>query len=266
MDIRQIFIFLILICISNYTVLPLVRLSRAMNVPMNLVEPFLANVNSIYVILIILICWIVLISDYPKMEGNNGYILIRINRMTWLAGKICAFVLSAVVYIAELIIVFTLNAVSVCFAANGWSYLMLDFDTKYMDLTSQYAIVCKVNATLFNHYLPYQAFLKTVLLVFGICCMFGLIMIAASLGKSKMLGLIINLILTIGGFVMVLTMNGAIYLFPLANVMLEYQATALIQLRSKSYSWLYFVIVCAILIVCNVVLVRRGQIQKDGER
>ena len=110
MDIRQIFVLAVLICISNYTVMPLVNMSKDKDVPINILEPFLANINSVYIILIILFCWLVLISDYPKMEGNNGYILIRINRITWLIGKILAFVFGAIVYLAELVIVFTARA------------------------------------------------------------------------------------------------------------------------------------------------------------
>lgn len=266
LDIRQLFVFLVLLCISNYTVMPLVRLSKAKNVPMNMVEPFLANINSIYIILIILICWLVLISDYPKLEGNNGYILIRINRVVWLMGKCCAFILAALFYIVELLIVFTIRASSVCFAANGWSYLMKDYKEKYMEESMNYAVVCRVDEQVFNHYLPYQAVGKTILLLFGILCLFGLIMIAASLGKSKMAGLIVNLILIIGGFAVLQSGSLVRCWFPVANVMLSAQATALITLIPKSFSGIYFAVSNVLMFVCSMVLVRHGQVQKDGER
>ena len=68
MDIRQIFVLAVLICISNYTVMPLVNMSKDKDVPINILEPFLANINSVYIILIIFFCWLVLISDYPKLD------------------------------------------------------------------------------------------------------------------------------------------------------------------------------------------------------
>lgn len=264
LDVRQLFVLVILFCVSNYTVKPLVTLAKLHDLPMNFAEPFLANVNSVYIILILLACWIVLISDYPKMEGNNGYILIRINRMVWLWGKICSFFLAAVFYIAELFLVLSVRAVNVCYAGNGWSYLMKEFDMNTYSMEAP--VVCLVDARLYNHYTPNQAFVKTVLLLLGLCSMLSLIMIAASLGKSKMAGLIINLILVILGFAMLQSGSTMRCAFPVANVALSAQATALIRLIPKNYSGIYFAAACAILLVCCMVLVKHGQVQKDGER
>ena len=265
-DIRQIFVLAVLICISNYTVLPLVHMSRDKNVPINILEPFLANINSVYIILIILFCWLVLISDYPKMEGNNGYILIRINRITWLLGKILAFVFAAVVYIIELVLVFTVRVLNTGFFANGWSYLMRDYSEKYLLEGDIYKIVCVVRENIFNHYLPYTAFRKTLILLFGLLCLFGLVMTAASLSKSKLAGLMCNLILIVGGFLLVQTGNPYCCWLPVANVMLSQQATQLIRLIPKNFSYIYFGVVCVMLFVCCLILVRWGQVQKDGER
>lgn len=266
MDVRQIVVLCVLLFVANYTVLPLVHLSRDVGVPINILEPFLANVNSLYIILIIVFCWLVLISDYPKMEGNNGYILIRVTRFRWLFGKMLAFVLSAIMFVGELVLVFVFQTLKIGFLANGWSYIMRDYEEKYMDMTGTYEIVSIVDERIFNHYLPYEAFGKTVLILLGLFCMMGLIMIAASLGKSKMVGLIINIILLVGGFAVVQAGSGVSFWLPITNVMLAYQSVELIRLVPKSYSWQYFGIICLLLIVCCMILVHRGQVQKDGER
>lgn len=266
MDIRQIFVLTVLICISNYTVIPLVHMSEDKGVPINILEPFLANINSIYIILIILFCWLVLISDYPKMEGNNGYILIRINRIIWLLGKVFAFMLGALVYITELVIVFTIRILGSGFLANGWSYLMRDYMEKYLLEGNSYKIVCVVGESIFNHYMPYTAFIKTLVLLFGFLCMLGLVMTAASLGKSKLAGLLCNLVLIVGGFLLVQTGNPSCCWLPVANVMLSQQATQLICLIPKNFSYIYFGMVCAMLFACCLILVHWGQVQKDGER
>lgn len=267
MDIRQILVLVVLCCISNYSVTPLVHMAEDKQKPMNIVEPFLANINCIYIILIVLICWLVLISDYPKMEGNNGYILIRINRLIWLAGKVFSFLLAAVTYILEIIMVFTLRAVHVCYVSNGWSYLMKDFILSYNgEEAESYRIICFMRENVFNHYLPFQAFWKTVFLMLGLLCMLALIMMVSSLGKSKMVGLIVNLLLIVGGFSVM--QAGSMYrcYLPVANVMLGEQATELIRLIPKNFSAIYFAVCCSVLLVCSVILVRNGQIQKDGER
>lgn len=266
LDVRQLFVLIVLLCISNYTVAPLVKLAKLHDLPLNIAEPFLANINSYYYILIILICWIVLISDYPKMEGNNGYILIRINRIVWLFGKILAFVLAAVFYLAELFLIFTLRAINVCFVANGWSYLMLEYEKNSQLYATEANVSCVLNPKMFNHYLPYHALLKTMLLLFGLFCMFGLIMLVASLGKSKMSGLICNLVFTIVGFAMLQSGSQLRFLLPVSNVMLEFQATALIRLIPEYYSGIYFAIACGVLFLCSMILIKRGQVQKDGER
>lgn len=267
MDVRQIFVLLLLICVSNYTVAPLVKMAKGEGKPLNMVEPFLANVNSVFFILIILFCWIVLISDYPKMEGNNGYILIRINRLTWLAGKVLAFFLAAVTFLAEVTAVFTVRACSVCFIADGWSTLMQE---AYMEMDSgkleQYGVRCIVQDRVFNHYTPYEAFTYTALLLLGFCCMTALVMTAASLGKSKTAGLVVNVVLIVGGYSLVHTVSVRQFWLPVANVMLDRQATSLIRLVSKEYGYRYFAVCCAALLALSIVLVRHGQVQKDGER
>lgn len=267
MDIRQIFVLLLLICISNYTVAPLVKMAKGEGQPLNIVEPFLANINSVFYVLIVLFCWIVLISDYPKMEGNNGYILIRINRLTWLAGKVMAFFLAAVTFLVEVTAVFTVRAFSVCFIADGWSTLMQDACME-MDMwkLEKYGVRCILQDRVFNHYTPYEAFTYTFLLMLGLCCMTALVMTAASLGKSKTAGLIVNVVLIVGGYSLVHTVSVRQFLLPVANVMLDRQATSLIRLVPKEYGYKYFAVCCAVLLVLSIVLVRHGQVQKDGER
>lgn len=264
LDVRQIFVLIVLWFVANYTVVPLVTISKLHELPMNFAEPFLANVNSVYVILILLACWVVLISDYPKMEGNNGYILIRINRMVWLFGKIGSLLLAAVVYIAELFAVLTVRASSVCYVADGWSYLMKDFDV--MKYAEEAPLVCYVDDQILNHYTPYQALAVTLLLLFGLCSMLSLIMMAASLGRSKMTGLVVNLILIIIGFATFQSGSSMRFAFPVANVAVATQATPLIRLIPKYFSGIYFAATCGALLLCSIVLVKRGQVQKDGER
>ncbi|MEG0963508.1 MAG: hypothetical protein RSF88_11710 [Lachnospiraceae bacterium] len=266
LDIRQLFVLAVILCTSNYTVTSLVRMSRDKEVPLNIVEPFLASVNSIYVILILLFCWLILISDYPKMEGNNGYILIRISRKIWLFGKLAAIMLGAAFYILELIVVFFIRTASVSFFANGWSYLMKDYAEKYMEESTKYAIVCVVQENIWNHYLPYEAMGKTILLLFGLLCICGFIMMASSLSKSKITGLILNLILIVGGFAMVQTKSTMSCLLPVGNVMLSAQATHLIWLVPKWFSGVYFTVIGVGLLILNLILIKYGQVQKDGEQ
>ena len=143
---------------------------------------------------------------------------------------------------------------------------MRDYMEKYSLEGDIYKIICVVREDIFNHYLPYAAFRKTLVLLLGLLCALGLVMTAASLSKSKLEGLLCNLILIVGGFLFVQTGNPSCCWLPVANVMLGEQATQLIRLVPKNFSYIYFGVLCAMLFVCCLILVRWGQVQKDGER
>lgn len=265
-DSRQIVVLVIMFFLSNYTVNPIISLSKAAEVPINLFEPFLANINSNYIITIILFCFLVLISDFPRMEGNNGYFLIRTDRKIWLWGKLLFAFLACITYVSALFLILTVKASQVSFFADGWSYIMKDFYTLYQEIAREHGIICIVQDSIYNNYTPFQAFWFTILLLIGMLFSLCLIMMIFNLCNKKIGGIITNIIIIVYGFMLAYSHSKYSCVLPVGNIMLQVQNTATHTIVPISVPFIYFAVMVICLLILNVILVKRVTIQKDGER
>lgn len=263
---KNIIVFIVLIFLSNYTVTPLVNISKAAEVPINIFEPFIANINSQLVVLMVLASFLVLISDFPRMEGNNGYFLMRTSRSVWLWGKLIFALYAVFTYIAALFIALTVRALSVSFYSDGWSYIMRDFLEKYAQLGRQNAITCLVESDLYNNFTVFEAFGSTVVLFAAMLFMLCLIMMIANLLGKKIVGIVTNLSVILLGFVLAFSGSRIACSLPVGNIMLSVQNTATHHIIPKWYPFVYFAVFIVLLTIVSAVLVKRVIVQKDGER
>lgn len=262
---RNIIIFIFMIFLSNYTVTPLINMSKQLEVPINIFEPFLANINSQYVILMILASFLVLISDFPRMEGNNGYFLIRTSRYVWLAGKLTFAFCAVITYVSALFIVLSIRTADISFYSDGWSYLMRDYD-KYIELGMSNAVACIVEDRLFNNYSAIESFWYTLILLVAMLTVLCLIMMISNLLNKKIIGIVTNLTLIVLGFVLAFSGSRIACLLPVGNIMLSVQNTATHHIIPVWYSFVYFGVLLVVLTAVCIVLVKRVTVQKDGER
>lgn len=263
---RNIIIFIVLIFLSNYTVTPLVNISAQVGVPINVFEPFIANINSQYVVMMILACFLVLISDFPRMEGNNGYFLMRTSRLVWLSGKLI-FALGAVfTYVAALFAALTVRAAAVSFYSDGWSYIMRDYWEKYSQMGQEKAIVCIVYSSLYNNFTAFEGFWVTVVLLCAMLFMLCLIMMIANLLNQKVVGIVTNLTLILLGFILAFSGSRIACILPVGNIMLAVQNTATHHIIPKWFPFVYFAVAIVVLTVVSGILVKKVIVQKDGEK
>ncbi len=263
---RNIIVLIVLFFLGNYTVAPMVNLSKQTGVPMNVFEPFIANMNSQFVVLMVLAAFLVLISDFPRMEGNNGYFLIRTSRVVWLAGKLLFALFAVFTYIAGLFLALTVRVLEVAFYSEGWSYLMRDYYTKYANLGYSNDTVCVVSDSLFNNYTAFEGFWYTVILLAAMLFMLCLIMMLANLINKKIIGIVTNLGLIVLGFVLAFSGSRIACILPVGNIMLSVQNTATHHIISVWYPFAYFAGFIVLLTALCVILVKKVIVQKDGER
>lgn len=266
LNFRNIIILLVLFFLGNYTVAPLVNLSKQVDVPMNVFEPFIANMNSQFVVLMVLAAFLVLISDFPRMEGNNGYFLIRTSRVVWLAGKLLFALLAVLTYIAALVAALTVRVLEVAFYSEGWSYIMRDYFTKYVDLGFNNDTVCIVTDSLFNNFTAFEGFWYTIILLAAMLFMLCLIMMIANLINKKMIGIVTNLGLIVLGFVLAFSGSRIACILPVGNIMLSVQNTATHHIIPVWYPFVYFGSLIVLLTIVSIILVKKVTVQKDGER
>lgn len=159
---KQIFVCLALLVTSRYVGKPFAELSKLLNIPFQYGEPFIAAVNSIYIILIILFGFLVLFSDFPKKTDRNIEILIRVSKSSWYGGKILFAFMAATTYTIFVFIIFSMYTFRLSYLANGWSPIMKDYVREYVEIGNSVGIKCIVTESIFYNYSPIQALFSTI--------------------------------------------------------------------------------------------------------
>lgn len=77
----------LLIFIYNFAIEPLLKNAEEMGEPLNILEPFIAVANSDAILLIIPLVFLTLIADFPKIDTNTVFYIIRVGRINWLLGQ-----------------------------------------------------------------------------------------------------------------------------------------------------------------------------------
>ena len=96
----MVIVAVLLIFINNFAVSPLTNNAELMGEPLNILEPFIAVANSEILILIIPIVFLTLIADYPKVDTNTVFYIVRIGRANWFVGQILKLVFMIISYLA----------------------------------------------------------------------------------------------------------------------------------------------------------------------
>lgn len=265
---RNIFFAFVLFLLSGYIAAPIAKLSSMIGVPLNGLEPFLAAVNSPHSMLFIGVIILMLFGDFPKMEANNGYILIRVSRNIWFFGMLLFHVLANLTVVLVLFAAMTVRALGQSFLADGWSYVMKDYYNLYEDAGRQAGVRSDfvIRGSLYNNYSPYEAFGYTILFLFNVILITALVMMIANFMKKKMYGLLFNIVLMVIGAVLNFTYHPFGKWFPIGNLMLTHQNKSSYVIVPMKHSLWYFAVVIGVLLAVNFILVRKCNIEKDGEK
>ena len=80
------------------TVLPLLEASRRMGSPLNILEPCIATMNSWMGLLLFGLVYLVLMSPFPKADGNMLFYVARMGKRNWVLGEMLFQLLCAILY------------------------------------------------------------------------------------------------------------------------------------------------------------------------
>ena len=159
---------------------PFLNRSQEMQTPVNIVEVFLAVANSKMFLLILPVLFLVIISDFPRIDSDALFFIMRSGRINWLIGQMF-FLIKAVMSYLGIIIAYTLLiGASHGYIGNGWSLTV----TNYQDFYGAEA-VCFIPVELYWQMPPYEAFLKSILLIFGYFMLTGMGLLLFSIYDLK---------------------------------------------------------------------------------
>lgn len=249
-DARMVIVAVLLIFINNFAVSPLTNNAELMGEPLNILEPFIAVANSEILILIIPIVFLTLIADYPKVDTNTVFYIVRIGRANWFVGQVLKLVFMIVSYLAVIFLGTVLPMLSKCFWYNGWSNVATGFVKMFPDRRGDFGVAL-LPENLYNQLSVFEAAVKSYLLVAAYLMIIGLILLVFSLFKRKTLGFIICGGMISLGMAFSAIRTNLMWTMPMANSItwLHYTKYFKKPIMPMSFSVIYLLVLIAVLLV-----------------
>lgn len=222
-DARMIILGVLLIFIYSFAIEPLKSNAELMGEPLNILEPFIAIANSGAILLIIPLVFLTLIADFPKIDTNTVFYIMRVGRLNWLFGQLLKLIFMALSYLA----VIFLGAV--------------------------------LPENLYNQLTVFSAAVQSYLLVFAYLMIIGLILLSFSLVKHKTVGFVLcGAVISLGtAFCSIKTT--LMWTMPMANsiIWLHYTKYFREPVMSMSFSVSYLAIFIAVLLLFCFIAIRK---------
>ena len=257
-DARMVILGVLLIFIYNFAIQPLLQNAEKMNEPLNMLEPFIAVANSGAVLMIIPLVFMTLIADFPKIDNNTVFYIMRIGRRNWLTGQIIKLVMMAASYLAVIFVGSVVPMLTRGFWYNGWSNVVTNFKNVFPEQSMNFGVQL-VPENLYNQLTVFEAAVKSYLLVFAYLMIIGLILLALSLIKHKTLGFVsCGAVIALGtAFCSIKT--SLMWTMPMANSIIWLHFTKYFRVPEVSitFSVVYLVtFVLALIIFCYIMIGR----------
>lgn len=249
-DARMVIVAVLLIFINNFAVSPLTNNAELMGEPLNILEPFIAVANSEILILIIPIVFLTLIADYPKVDTNTVFYIVRIGRANWFVGQILKLVFMIISYLAVIFLGTVLPMLSKGFWYNGWSNVATGFVKMLPDRRGDFGVEL-LPENLYNQLSVFEAAVKSYLLVAAYLMIIGLILLVFSLFKRKTMGFIICGGMISLGMAFSAIRTNLMWTMPMANSItwLHYTKYFKKPIMPMSFSVIYLLVHIAVLLV-----------------
>lgn len=249
-DARMIILGVLLIFIYSFAIEPLKSNAKLMGEPLNILEPFIAIANSGAILLIIPLVFLTLIADFPKIDTNTVFYIMRVGRLNWLFGQLLKLIFMALSYLAVIFLGAVLPMLSKGFWYNGWSNVATGFVKMFPDRRGDFGVEL-LPENLYNQLSVFEAAVKSYLLVAAYLMIIGLILLVFSLFKRKTLGFIICGGMISLGMAFSAIRTNLMWTMPMANSItwLHYTKYFKKPIMPMSFSVIYLLVLIAVLLV-----------------
>lgn len=257
-DARMIILGVLLIFIYSFAIEPLKSNAELMGEPLNILEPFIAIANSGAILLIIPLVFLTLIADFPKIDTNTVFYIMRVGRLNWLFGQLLKLIFMALSYLAVIFLDAVLPMLSDGFWYNGWSNVATKFASRFPEHSGNFGVQL-LPENLYNQLTVFSAAVQSYLLVFAYLMIIGLILLSFSLVKHKTVGFVLcGAVISLGtAFCSIKTT--LMWTMPMANsiIWLHYTKYFREPVMSMSFSVSYLAIFIAVLLAFCFIAIRK---------
>ncbi len=257
-DARMIILAVLLIFIHTFAIAPLIENAELMGKPLNILEPFVAVANSNMILLIIPLVFLTLIADFPKIDTNTVFYIIRVGRINWLIGQILKLIFMALFLIAVVFAGTVVLMLGRGFWRNEWSEVATGFAEAFPDKAGNFG-VSLLPENLYNQRPVFTLALQSYLLLFAYLLTIGLVLLSFSLIKQKTAGFVLcGAIISIGAAFCAVR-SRFMWSMPMSHsiIWLHYTKYFREPIVSMTGSVIYFVTVILVLIVFCCIAISR---------
>lgn len=237
---------------------PAMGLAREMDSPLNCVEPFIAVMNSSLLELITPAVYLFLVSDYPRLDKNGIFSLIRTGKAEWALGQAIFFVCTALSFLLALFLLSLVPNMANSFVADGWSLPVTQYGALFPDKASSTAANL-ITGELYNQIAPFEAAALAFALNLMYLVAIGMALLAFYTLNAKKLGLpVVVGVIAVGSALGIIGSPG-MWAFPMAHTMVSLHYTEYFRepVMPIWHSFLYFVCAIALLFALSMASVRR---------
>lgn len=256
----------LIVFIRSFAVLPMLEQSEKYGEPLNVMEPFIAAGNSGMLALFLPLVFLLLISDFPKMGGNTIFFINRTGKLNWFLGQIVFIIISIFVYIGTILL--SCMVMSKGTFSTEWSNVITKFNAAFPDEAGGF-VSKLIPSNLYNQIPILNAVIGTVLLIAMYLLTLALILCLMKMLYLRGAGLLSALTVIVLGAASCSLKINVMWIFPTANTLmwLHYKEILKEPITPVENSFLYFLILIAVLFIANLFVLRNLQfinIEQDG--
>lgn len=255
---RNIVIIVLLIFIKTLFIDTLAQRADRYGSPMNVLEPFIAVGNSGIAVLLLPSVFLVLMSDFPKSDGNTLFVIHRSGKLNWLYGQLLFAVMAVVSYIAVVFITVVGLSVGNTVLNSSWSEATRFYISKFPKEMNTFATEL-LPPNLYNQLNPTETVLHTVILIALYLLLLSLILMLCRITFGRMTGVFSCVAIIALGVATCALRNDLMWLFPMGNSIIWMHYTEIIREPIKPiwYSYVYFAVADLLLIFISTLRIRR---------
>lgn len=205
--------------LRDNTVLPLLEASRQMGSPLNLLEPCIATMNSWMGLLLFGLVYLVLMSPFPKADGNMLFYVARMGKRNWILGEMLFQLICAALYSLAANLLTMAQAAGDSFLDNGWSLVVTEYDEKF---APEWGHMIKeiLPPNLYFQMPPYMAFLLSYAMFTLFLLLCGMAFMAGCLYQRWLLLFFVQAFHITAGSGLILLRSEAMWFFPVSHALL----------------------------------------------
>lgn len=242
----------------QFITVPLLRNAERMHASLLVIEPYIALINSNFMILIMPVLFLVLLSDFPRVDANAYFYLVRTGKTNWVLGQLLYGVAITAGYLLMQFAGMVIPVLAEGRWGTGWSPVITDFAREFPEY-AQSAGAVSIQPQLYYHVPPWEAVLVGSALLGAYLYLLLLIKLLFFLLRAKTMGLLLCFFVIAFGTGLCTTFSQMRFLMPMGNSILgiHYSQYYMEMVYPLEYSVIYFAMLIGVFIIGIIGLRKR---------